>query len=167
MGAITVCCWSKQFFSWLFTPNDEITSEILIINKCELDTKYFIVRDLDTGNYASFNSGVAKLKTNMNSPLQLQLSTAVKYIYFEGNAVAAKQSLTMIANCSERNLETIKRLRVLRLVWEISGSLEIVPTLLLILETAYCADCLENLGKCTRSDPPQGSFQSWEGLFDR
>lgn len=65
--------------------------------------------DLKTGNYASFNSDVAKLKTKMNSPLQLQLSPAVKYIYFEGNAVAAKQSLTMIADCTERNIETIKR----------------------------------------------------------
>lgn len=100
---------ANNFFSWLFTPNDEITSEIHIINKCQLDTKYFIVRDLKTGNYASFNSDVAKLKTKMNSPLQLQLSPAVKYIYFEGNAVAAKQSLTMIADCTERNIEAIKR----------------------------------------------------------
>ena len=38
---------SEGLFSWLFSSGKEITAEIKLVNKCQLDSKYFIVRDLD------------------------------------------------------------------------------------------------------------------------
>ena len=71
--------------------------------------KSFIVRDLNTNKYANFYNGIAKLNTRMNSALQLQLSPSVKYVRFEGNAVAAKKKLELIADCRDRNMRMIGR----------------------------------------------------------
>ena len=88
---------SEGFFSWLFNSNKEIKAEIVLVNKCELESRYFIVRDLGTGKSAPFKNGVAKLKTKVNSSLQLQLSPSVKHVIFEGNAVSAKKKYEI--NC--------------------------------------------------------------------
>ena len=68
---------SEGLFSWLFSSGKEIKAEITLVNKCELEPRYFIVRDLQTGKSASFKNGVAKLNTKVNSSLQLQLSPSV------------------------------------------------------------------------------------------
>ena len=47
---------------------------------------------------------MAKLKTKVNSSLQLQLSPSVKHVIFEGNAVSAKKNMKLIADCSERKI---------------------------------------------------------------
>ena len=99
---------SEGLFSWLFSSGKEIKAEITLVNKCELETRYFIVRDLATGESAAFKNGVAKLKTKVNSSLQLQLSPSVRHVIFEGNAVSAKKKMKLIADCSERKLEGIK-----------------------------------------------------------
>ena len=98
---------SDGLFSWIFSSGKEIKAEITLVNKCELDSRYFIVRDLATGKSAAFKNGVAKLKTKVNSSLQLQLSPSVKHVIFEGNAVSAKKNMKLIADCSERNLKGI------------------------------------------------------------
>ena len=95
---------SEGLFSWLFSSGKEIKAEITLINKCELESRYFIVRDLQTGKSASFKNEVAKLNTKVNSSLQLQLSPSVKHVIFEGNAVSAKNKMKLIADCSERKL---------------------------------------------------------------
>ncbi|NCX28965.1 MAG: hypothetical protein EBW90_09370 [Rhodobacteraceae bacterium] len=95
--------WDRIFFK-----KKEFVATIKIKNNCQLETRYFIVRNLDTGHYASFNNGIAKLKVFRNAPLQLQLSPSVKYISFEGVAVAASENVTITADCSERTLEMIK-----------------------------------------------------------
>jgi len=92
----------------IFLKKKEFVATIKIKNNCQLETRYFIVRNLDTGHYASFNNGIAKLKVFRNAPLQLQLSPSVKYISFEGVAVAASENVTITADCSERTLEMIK-----------------------------------------------------------
>jgi hypothetical protein len=92
----------------LFLNKKEFVATIKIENNCQLETRYFIVRNLDTGHYASFNNGIAKLKVFRNAPLQLQLSPSVKYISFEGVAVAASANVTITADCNERTLEMIK-----------------------------------------------------------
>ena len=33
---------SEGFFSWLFNSNKEIKAEIVLVNKCELESRYFI-----------------------------------------------------------------------------------------------------------------------------
>lgn len=95
---------SEGFFSWLFNSNREIKAEIALVNKCELESRYFIVRDLETGKSAPFKNSIAKLKTKVNSSLQLQLSPSVKHVIFEGNAVSAKKNMKLIADCSERKI---------------------------------------------------------------
>ncbi|MEK9570978.1 MAG: hypothetical protein VW419_08525 [Paracoccaceae bacterium] len=95
--------WDRIFFK-----KKEFVATIKIKNNCQLETRFFIVRNLDTGHYASFNNGIAKLKVFRNAPLQLQLSPSVKYISFEGVAVAASENVTITADCSERTLEMIK-----------------------------------------------------------
>lgn len=95
--------WDRIFFK-----KKEFVATIKIKNNCQLETRFFIVRNLDTGHYASFNNGIAKLKVFRNAPLQLQLSPSVKYISFEGVAVAASKNVTITADCSKRTLEMIK-----------------------------------------------------------
>ena len=62
---------------------------------------------LEAGKYAPFNNGLLKLTAVRNAPLQLQLAPSVKYVSYEGVAVAAKKKLTMTADCSERSLKMI------------------------------------------------------------
>ena len=99
--------FAEGFWERLFKNKEEFVALITIENKCDLETRYFIVRNLDTGKYAPFNNGLAKLKAVRNAPLQLQLTPSVKYISYEGVAVAAKKKLTMTADCSERSLKMI------------------------------------------------------------
>ena len=100
---------SEGLFSWIFSSGKEITAEIKLVNKCQLDSKYFIVRDLESGKSASFTNGFAKLATKTKSSLQLQLSPAVKYVTFAGNAVAAKKKMKLVADCSKRNLNDVSK----------------------------------------------------------
>ena len=100
---------SEGLFSWLFNSGKEITAEIKLVNKCQLDSKYFIVRDLESGKSATFTNGLAKLTTKTKSSIQLQLSPSVKNVTFAGNAVAAKKKMKLVADCSERNLNDVSK----------------------------------------------------------
>ena len=100
---------SEGLFSWLFSSGKEIIAEIKLVNKCQLDSKYFIVRDLESGKSASFTNGFAKLATKTKSSVQLQLSPSVKNVTFAGNAVAAKKKMKLVADCSERNLNDVSK----------------------------------------------------------
>ena len=100
---------SDGLFSWLFNSGKEITAEIKLVNKCQLDSKYFIVRDLESGKSAQFTNGFAKLATKTKSSIQLQLSPSVKNVTFAGNAVAAKKKMKLVADCSERNLNDVSK----------------------------------------------------------
>ena len=100
---------SEGLFSWLFNSGKEITAEIKLVNKCQLDSKYFIVRDLESGKSAPFTNGTAKLATKTKSSIQLQLSPSVKNVTFAGNAVAAKKKMKLVADCSKRNLNDVSK----------------------------------------------------------
>ena len=100
---------SEGLLSWIFSSGKEITAEIKLVNKCQLDSKYFIVRDLESGKSASFTNGLAKLTTKTKSSIQLQLSPSVKNVTFAGNAVAAKKKMKLVADCSERNLNDVSK----------------------------------------------------------
>ena len=100
---------SEGLLSWIFSSGKEITAEIKLVNKCQLDSKYFIVRDLKSGKSASFTNGFAKLTTKTKSSIQLQLSPSVKNVTFAGNAVAAKKKMKLVADCSERNLNDVSK----------------------------------------------------------
>ena len=100
---------SEGLFSWLFNSGKEITAEIKLVNKCQLDSKYFIVRDLESGKSALFSNGFAKLATKTKSPIHLQLSPSVKNVTFAGNAVAAKKKMKLVADCSQRNLNDVSK----------------------------------------------------------
>jgi len=96
------------FWAQLFNSKKEIIANVNLVNKCDLEDRYFIVRNLETGKYALFENGIAKIKANKNASLQLQLSPSVKYIKYEGVAVAAKEKMTITADCSKRSLEMIE-----------------------------------------------------------
>ena len=100
---------SEGLLSWIFSSGKEITAEIKLVNKCQLDSKYFIVRDLESGKSAPFTNGLAKLATKTKSSIQLQLSPSVKSVTFAGNAVAAKKKMKLVADCSERNLNDVSK----------------------------------------------------------
>ena len=100
---------SKDLFSWLFRSGEEIIAEIKLVNKCQLDSKYFVVRDLESGKTVAFINGKAKLATKAKSSIQLQLSSSVKHVIFEGNAVSAKRKMKLVADCSKRNLNDISK----------------------------------------------------------
>ena len=98
---------SEDLFYWLFSSGKGITAEIKLVNNCLLDSKYFIVRDLDSGKSAAFTNGLARLATKTKSSIQLQLSPSVKNVTFVGNAVAAKKEMKLVADCSKRNLSDV------------------------------------------------------------
>ena len=100
---------SEGMFSWLFGSSEEIVAEVNLVNKCRLDSKYFVVRDLETGKSAMFINGIAKLPTKTKSSIQLQLSPSVKHVTFSGNAAAAKKKMKLVADCSNRNLGDISK----------------------------------------------------------
>ena len=100
---------SEDMFSWLFGSGKEIIAEVNLVNKCQLDSKYFVVRDLETGKSAMFINGIAKLPTKTKSSIQLQLSPSVKHVTFSGNAAAAKKKMKLVADCSNRNLGDISK----------------------------------------------------------
>ena len=99
----------EGIFSWLFRSGEEIIAEIKLVNKCQLDSKYFVIRDLESGKTAAFINGKAKLVTKAKSSIQLQLSSSVKNVIFEGNAVSAKRKMKLVADCSKRNLNDISK----------------------------------------------------------
>ena len=99
----------EGIFSWLFRSGEEIIAEIKLVNKCQLDSKYFVVRDLETGKSAMFINGIAKLPTKTKSSIQLQLSPSVKHVTFSGNAATAKKKMKLVADCSNRNLGDISK----------------------------------------------------------
>ena len=107
--SVSITANSEALFSWIFSSGKEITAEIILVNKCQLDSKYFIVRDLESGKSASFTNGFAKLTTKTKSSIQLQLSPSVKNVTFAGNAVAAKKKMKLVADCSERNLNDVSK----------------------------------------------------------
>ena len=96
------------FWAKLFNSKKEIVANVNLVNNCDLEERYFIVRNLETGKYALFANGIAKIKANKNASLQLQLAPSVKYIKYEGVAVAAKEQMTITADCSKRSLEMIQ-----------------------------------------------------------
>ena len=98
---------SEGLFSWLFNSGKEITAEIKLVNKCQLDSKYFIVRDLESGKSASFTNGFAKLATKTKSSIQFSYRRLLK-CHFRRNAVAAKK-MKLVADCSERNLNDVSK----------------------------------------------------------
>ena len=98
---------SEGMFSWLFSSGEEITARVKLVNKCQLDSKYFIARDLESGKSAPFINGCAKLSTKTKSSIQLQLSKSVKNVTFSGNAVAAKKKMKLVADCSKRSLKDV------------------------------------------------------------
>ena len=100
---------SEGMFSWLFSSGEEINASVKLVNKCQLDSKYFIVRDLESGKSALFINGLAKLATKTKSSVQLQLSQSVKNVTFAGNAVAAKKKMKLVADCSKRKLNDISK----------------------------------------------------------
>ena len=98
---------SEGMFSWLFSSGEEITARVKLVNKCQLDSRYFIARDLESGKSAPFINGYAKLSTKTKSSIQLQLSKSVKNVTFSGNAVAAKKKMKLVADCSKRSLKDV------------------------------------------------------------
>ena len=93
----------------MFSSGNKIIAEIKLVNKCQLASKYFIVRDLESEKSASFTNGFAKLATKTKSSVQLQLSPTVKNVTFAGNVIAAKKKMNLIADCSERNLNDVSK----------------------------------------------------------
>ena len=57
---------SEGLFSWLFSSGKEITAEIKLVKNCLLHSKYFVVRDLDSGKSSVFTNGFARLATKLN-----------------------------------------------------------------------------------------------------
>ena len=97
--------WLKK----LFNSEKTITAHITLVNKCKLDTKYFVVSDLNTKKFAAFQNRIAKIKTTINAPLQIQLAPSVQHVVFEGTAISAKEKLKMVADCSNRHLGIIQQ----------------------------------------------------------
>ena len=98
---------AQGILDWLFSTGKPITAEITLDNRCKVKSDYFVVRDLDSGEYAKFIRNKATLETKSGSPIQLQLSPSVKHVFYEGVAVSARKTMNIKADCTTRSLDGV------------------------------------------------------------
>lgn len=83
---------------------DVIVAEVVLDNRCGLRDHVFILRDTNTGKYASFAGGRAKLRTIERNRVQVEYSPMFRDVEYHGYAYPAKRSMTLVADCRSKSL---------------------------------------------------------------
>ncbi len=83
---------------------ERIQAEIQLDNRCKLQERSFVVRDIDTGSYAFFRQGVAKLRTVERNRLRIEFAPRYAATGAELSlpSYPAKQEMTLSAYCYSR-----------------------------------------------------------------
>lgn len=81
---------------------ERIHAQIRLDNRCQLQEQSFIVRDLETGKYAPFRQGVAKLRTMERNRVRIEFSPRYVDAELSLPSYPAKAEMTLVANCYSR-----------------------------------------------------------------
>ena len=81
-----------------FSPH-RIRAEIHLDNRCGLKEHNFIVRDLNTGRYAYFHRGVARLMTIERNRLQIEFSPRFVDAEIMQRSYPARKNMKVMATC--------------------------------------------------------------------
>lgn len=81
---------------------ERIHAEIRLDNRCQLQEQSFVVRDLDTGKYAPFRQGVAKLRTTERNRVRIEFSPRFVDAELSLPSYPAQQEMTLVAHCYSR-----------------------------------------------------------------
>lgn len=81
---------------------ERIHAEIRLDNRCKLQEQSFVVRDLDTGKYAPFRQGVAKLRTTERNRVRIEFAPRFVDAELSLPSYPAKSEMTLIAHCYSR-----------------------------------------------------------------
>lgn len=105
LSCLTAAIFLRHEIGDLMAPAPErIQAEIRLDNRCKLQERSFVVRDLDTGNYAIFRQGVAKLRTMERNRLRVEFAPRYTATGAELSmpSYPAEPKMTMAAYCYSR-----------------------------------------------------------------
>lgn len=93
--------YANGLVDWITGNGEDIIAEIRLDNECNIDSKYFVVKDVSTLASKRFFGGIAMLKTKKGAKLFVELlpGLEVKHI---GVSVRAKESMDVRISCSAR-----------------------------------------------------------------
>jgi hypothetical protein len=76
-----------------------IIATVSLNNKCGLADHTLIVRDLQTGRWATFRNGVARLRTVANNKVKLDIAPQYTDVALLADPFPAKKQMTLVARC--------------------------------------------------------------------
>ena len=79
-----------------------IVADVRLQNQCEHRDNVFILRDLETGKYASFAGGRAKLRTTERNRVQIEYAPIYTEVKYSSSAYPASAQMTLVARCRSR-----------------------------------------------------------------
>ena len=85
-----------------------IVADIKLDNRCEFRDHVFIARDLNSGKYASFSGGRAKLRTRERNRVTIEFSPQYREVEFYARTVPVAKDMVMVANCRAPSLLDMK-----------------------------------------------------------
>lgn len=76
-----------------------IIATVSLNNKCGLADHTLIVRDIQTGRWAAFRDGVARLRTVANNKVKLDIAPQYTDVTLLADPFPAKKQMTLVARC--------------------------------------------------------------------
>lgn len=83
--------------------HDPIRARVTLRNHCNVTDRAFVVRDLKTGDYASFRGGVATLRTVERNRLRIEISPRFSDVNLTAQSAPARREMTLTAKCTSKN----------------------------------------------------------------
>ncbi|MCG7495222.1 hypothetical protein [Thalassobius sp. Cn5-15] len=83
----------------VWPSRDVIVAEITLDNRCDFRDYVFVVRDLNTGKYATFHGGRAKLRTVERNRVAVEFAPKYRDVDYHSVARPVRKNMTMITNC--------------------------------------------------------------------
>ncbi|CUH83316.1 hypothetical protein [Thalassovita mediterranea] len=84
----------------MWPSRDVIVAEITLDNRCDFRDYVFVVRDLNSGKYASFAGGRAKLRTRERNRVTVEFAPQYRDVQFRSSEVPVQREMTLVAACS-------------------------------------------------------------------
>ena len=103
-GAAFACLIASIIFRHeigdLLNPSPQrIQAQIQLDNRCKLQEQSFVVRDLNTGKYAPFRNGVARLRTTERNRVRIEFAPRFVDAELSLASFPAKAQMTLVAHC--------------------------------------------------------------------
>tara|TARA_Y100001956_G_scaffold38593_2_gene37883 strand:- start:1314 stop:1688 length:375 start_codon:yes stop_codon:yes gene_type:complete len=106
-AAVTALCVNHFWYEIgdVFWPERKtIVATIKLDNRCEFRDFVFVVRDLNTGHYASFAGGRAQLRTQERNRVTVEFAPRYRKVEFYAPTMPVKRQMTMTTRCGSRRL---------------------------------------------------------------